>query len=318
MTAHERRVYADNTLEFADRQLERQRNSDLELFGIESLPSRLGQVRPERFLAPYRLIRTQADVQLQLALWSDARTTYRGRPVDRVLAVHPRMLAYLANVGGLRRAAAGRLWLAIPDFRRSVRHPRGQVAAHWAHQVGRTLSADGELGLLGCGFELATLLGRHVAALSFGPHVADNRASKTRGGPTPPFAYVPRVHDWVRFDQLHAAVVRLRTGRDLARVFCADPLCVERFESLGPRRFADMVFGLVRRGRAWFPTTESRRAQREHALRARLAELALLDLSPRDLIRTLEADAAASPFSMAALRLSGWTMILRADEHLAA
>jgi len=317
-TSQERRTYSDNTLEFADRQLERKRNPDLELFGIESLPGVAGQLRPERFLTPYRLIRTQADVQLQQELWADSRTTYRGRPVDRVIAVHPRMLAHLANLQGLRRAAPGRLWLTIPDFRVHVRHHRGHTVAHWAHRIGRALSADGELGLLGCGFELMTLLGRHSAALSFGPHIADSRAMKTRGGPTPPFGYVPRVHDWVAFDKAHDVVAHLSTGRDVRRVYCPDPVCISQFEAVGPARFADAMFGMARRGRVWFPSVPARRAQREHALRARLRELALLELSPRDLIRTIENDAAASPFSVAALRLAGWVMILRADEHLAA
>lgn len=318
VTPHERRIFIGNVLEFADRQLERKRNSDLELFGIEVLPAVAGQLRPERLLAPYRLIRTPADLQLQLALWADTRRTYRGRPVDRVLAVDPRMLGHLAALRGLRRAAPGRLWLAVPDFRTRIRQRRGHLVAHAALELGRALAADGDLGLLGPGFELSTLIGRNATAISFGTHLADNRSSKTRGGPTPPFGYVQRVHDWVAFDELANVVSGIESSRDFADAFCDDSACVARFAELGPQAFAAEMFGMVRRRVAWVPTPEARHAQRIHALRARLSELALLDLSVRDLIRRLERDASASPFTAAAQRLVAWAMILRADEDLAA
>lgn len=318
VTPEERSAFITNVLEFADRQLDRKRNSDLELFGIEVLPAAAGQLRPERFLAPYRLIRTPADLQLQLALWGDTRPTYRGRPVDRVLAVDPRMLGHLAMVRGLRRAAPGRLWLTIPDFRMRIRQRRADRYAHAAFQLGRSLAADGELALLGAGFELLTLIGRNASAVSFGTHLGDNRSSKTRGGPTPPFGYVEGVHDWVAYDELGTVVAGIETTGRFAEAFCDDPDCVARFSAIGPQAYVAEMFGMVRRGVAWLPSPEARTVQRRHALRARVAEMSLLDLSMRDLIRRLEGDAAVSPFSAAAQRLGGWAMILRADEHLAA
>ena len=319
-TAVERSQLIDNVVEYQFRELERRHNSDLELFGIETLPSAASHLRPTRIMSAYQLVQTPEDLNYQVSLWADSPPTYRGTPIDFVLALSPRMVGHAAAIPGLARATRGRrVWLALPEFRQEARMPRGHVAARHAVRLVRQLSHDSEVALIGASFEVLSLTGRFIRSVAFSPHLSDGRVHKSRGGRSVPVSYVSTVHDWIGYPRLGSVISHAHDAAEFAAWFCDDPSCVAMFDRLGPRAFARRMFSTVSRGSRIVATRESRGLQLEHGVRARTREIeTVANVSMHDLAVLLESAARQSPFLEARNRLEGWAMVLRGTERLAA
>ena len=316
----EREVFIGNVLEYQDREFERRRNADLELFDIEVLPTVRGAIRPERLLGPYLLIDRPEDLHAQLALWSDTPMRYRGRPVDFVLAVHPRMLGHFASLKTLPSAARDRrVWLALPEFRDHARSVKGHLVAQNAIRLGRLVGAESELALFTSSFELASIAAAWSQSVVFSPHLTESRVAKRGGGRSLPVAYVPAVHDWVGYSRVSREILEFGSAAELAAKYCDDPDCLRMFRDLGPRRFAARLFGTRSSGSHVVATAQSWNSQFRHGIRSRVREVdAFANMTMTEAIQELEASAGVTPFRAAARHLQAWAMALRFSEKRAA
>ena len=314
----ERRTLALNVLSFQTRCLDMGRAFDEELFGV--LPPSTRRVAPDVLMGSSVLVRDEASLHEQAALYAATPRRWEQLPVERVLVLHPAALDRDRVIRALRRIEWGdaRIWISLPGFRELVVPRRLGPTALRLRSLIRMLAARGPVGLLGGSFPLCTLISDGIDSVAFGPHLESGRVRAGSGGPLAQ-AYVPAVHGWVSYDEVAHHLRRCSTRSQVAEVFCADEQCLGLLDRVGMEGFCREMFATVDTIRGPFADPTSRKLQDEHAVRARLLEIEMVSqLSRTELARVLAIAARRSPFVRPAEYLGRWAAILRIEELAAA